>query len=221
MTDQPAPYYQDDLITLYHADSLAHTDLWAHGDALVTDPPYGMSFVSNASKYGHTDPIAGDDTLDARDRMFDAWLSGDNDRPGLVFGTWRVARPQCRNIIAWTKGNSPGMGDLSCPWGNAWEEIYIIGKGFIGGRVPNHISVAVQSAGDKTRPEHPTPKPVALMERLIERIPADLTIVDPFAGSGATLRAAKNLGRKAIGVELEKKYCDIIVNRLAQEALFA
>lgn len=221
MTDQPTPYYQDDLITLYHADSLAHTDLWAYGDVLVTDPPYGMSFVSNASKYGSTDPIAGDDTPDARDRMLDIWLEDNPYRPALVFGTWRVPRPKCRNVLAWVKGNSPGMGDLACPWGHAWEEVYVIGKGFAGRRVPNHLTVPVQSASDKTRPDHPTPKPVALMERLIEKCPPEWVIVDPFAGSGATLRAAKNLGRRAIGVELEEKYCRITADRLAQEALFA
>jgi site-specific DNA-methyltransferase (adenine-specific) len=65
--------------------------------------------------------------------------------------------------------------------------------------------------------DHPTQKPMKLIMRLIGD--AD-TILDPFMGSGTTLRAAKDLGRKAIGIEIEEKYCEIAVRRLAQEVLF-
>ena len=74
-------------------------------------------------------------------------------------------------------------------------------------------------ASDKTRPDHPTPKPVELMEWLIQRCPPEWVIIDPFAGSGATLRAAKNLGRRAIGVEIVPKYAMEAARILGQEAL--
>jgi site-specific DNA-methyltransferase (adenine-specific) len=115
-------------------------------------------------------------------------------------------------VIVWSKGNDPGMGDLSMPWGLSHEEIYVLGTGFIGKRESSVITMNKPPANN--RPDHPTPKPIGLMELLINK--TDGLIADPFAGSGATLIAAKNLGRKAIGVELEEKYCELIAKRLSQ-----
>ena len=100
------------------------------------------------------------------------------------------------------------------------EEIYILGDGWIKTSPPMRTvietresrSLEVQQIG------HPTPKPLGLMQMLIERAP-DGVIADPFAGSGSTLVAAKLLGRKAVGVELEEKYCEIAARRLSQGVL--
>ena len=64
---------------------------------------------------------------------------------------------------------------------------------------------------------HPTQKPLDLMRWCIDQASEPTIILDPFMGSGTTLRAAKDLGRKAIGIEIEEKYCEIAVNRLKQE----
>jgi site-specific DNA-methyltransferase (adenine-specific) len=212
-------YYADDFVTLYHGDCLTEHREWLDADVLVTDPPYGIAYESNfqrnkkLAKMGR--PVANDATLAARDSALDAW----GDRAAIAFGRWDAPRPaNTRARLIWDKGNSVGMGDLSFPWGRSEEEIYVLGKGFTGKREGNVIRAQMLMSGDASRPDHPTPKPVGLMERLIEKCPPGV-IADPFAGSGATLVAAKNLGRKVLGVELEERYCEIIAKRCAQEVL--
>ena len=211
-------YYADERVTLYHGDCLEFT-AWLDADVLITDPPYGMSYVSG---YRHRDDmvaVAGDTSPATRDAALKLW----GDRPAIVFGTWRVDRPaRTRQVITWHKSSiGPGMGDLSIPWGSSTEEIYVLGTGWRGKRRANFIATSDQRGnpyGAAALVGHPTPKPVGLLEQLIECAP-DGTIADPFAGGGSTLLAARNLGHKAIGCEVEERYCEIIANRLAQGVL--
>jgi len=214
-------YYQDDYVTLYHGDCLKDHREWLTADVLVTDPPYGMSYSGFGGRKGEprraSGPlsVAGDSTPEIRDGALSAW----GDKPALVFGKWTIARPEgTRARLIWDKTPCGFMGDLSLPWGGAEEEIYVLGKGFTGKREPNIIRSQTLMSSDKNRPDHPTPKPVGLMELLIAKCPPGL-VADPFAGSGATLVAAKNLRRKVVGVELKEKYCELIAKRLAQDVL--
>jgi DNA modification methylase len=205
------PFYNQDGITIYNADL---RDLWPiEAEVIVTDPPYGMDYRSGKRKSHESQRIAGDKDTALRDWMLEAW----GDRPALVFGTWRAGRPQCRALLVWDKGKSPGMGDLSLPWGPSHEEIYVRGKGWVkpDKRRPSVLHFDGLSSRDPRRPAHPTPKPTELMIHLLERCPAG-TVLDPFMGSGATLLAAQHLGRRAIGVELERHYCEITVERLEE-----
>ena len=206
-------YYQDDSVTLYHGDCLTEHREWLDADVLVTDPPYGMSYYSGRRKAG--DRISGDDALSVRDGALVAW----GERPALSFGTWKQPRPQgVRQLVVWDKRSGAGFsGDLNMPWADITEEIYVLGYGWTGGRVPAIYSIPTLPSQSSERWGHPTPKPVPLMEALIEKCPPGV-VADPFAGSGATLIAARNLGRKAIGVELEERYCEIIAKRLSQGA---
>jgi DNA modification methylase len=210
-------YYQDDYVTLYQGDCLTEHREWLEADVLVTDPPYGLGYTSGQVKgrSRSVTAVANDKTTVARDDALGLW--GDN--PSISFGRWNVPRPaRVRARLIWDKGNTVGMGDLSMPWGQSEEEIYIAGDGFTGKREGNVIRAQMLMSSDANRPDHPTPKPVGLMERLIEKCPPGV-IADPFAGSGATLVAAKNLGRRVIGCELEERYCEMVAIRCAQEVL--
>lgn len=206
------PYYEADGITLYCADC-REVGAWLTADVLVCDPPYGMAFESS---WTTRRPILGDHDESLRDDILLLW----GERPAAVFGTWRVARPQAtKQLLTWFKSSvGPGMGDLNMPWGCATEEIYILGDGWHGRRRANVIETSEQrggSVGIAALLGHPTPKPVGLITQLLECAPAGV-VADPFAGTGSTLLAARQLGRRAIGVEVVEKYCETAAERLTQ-----
>ena len=220
-------YYQDDYVTLYHGDCLTEHQEWLDADVLVTDPPYGIraeskkgSYRGAGSQVRRAADIAGDETTEARDRALVAW----GDGPRIVFGSWRAPRPDpVDHRLIWHKRGSV-FGVANSSWISQDEEIYATGKGFVRSSPPKRSVFATDEArqgkyGEPAKIGHPTPKPLDLMEWLIERCQQGWTIADPFAGSGATLIAARNLGRKSIGVELEEKYCEIIAKRLDQQVI--
>lgn len=212
------PYYDDGQVTIYHGDC-REIDAWdiASG-VMVTDPPYGMGHRSGkAGAFGDC-AIVGDETTDARDAVLALWAP----RPALVFGRWSVPKPiGTKTTLTWDKGDLIGMGDLSLPWGPSTEEIYVLGSGFVGKRGRSVLRYQGIGPYQQARGErlHPTQKPVELLRDLISKCPPLAVVVDPFMGSGTTLRAAKDLGRKAIGVEIEERYCEIAAKRCAQEVL--
>lgn len=215
------PYYRDELVTLYHGDCLEITE-WLQADVLVTDPPYGMSY---RDRMGDHAPIAGDEDTRSRTDALAMWGA----KPAVVFGTWRVPKPDgVKNVLIWDKGTDLGMG-AATPWGLSHEEAYVLGEwpalvpggrvreGGTPSRAPSVLRVNKPNNASSSRINHPTPKPVPLMGQIVDRCPPGV-IADPFAGSGATLVAARELGRRSIGVELEEKYCELIAKRLSQQA---
>ena len=209
--------YEIGTVALYLGDSLSPEFDWIAeercGFALVTDPPYGISYSSGFTESGPTRPIVGDQSTTARDSALSRFRC--DESPALVFGTWKAPRPAgVREVLIWSKGDWPGMGDLSLPWGRSHEEVYVLGEGFIGKRTGTVLSQN-RVHTEKGPNRHPTVKPVRLMERLIEAIPDGFTVLDPFAGSGSTLVAALRLGRKAVGVEIDPVYFETASRRLA------
>jgi len=206
------PYYESGGITIYHGDARSFV-YEAESDVLVTDPPYGISYKSGSRRNTLADSIEGDMDTSLRDWVCTIGL------PTICFGTWKVPPPAgTRETLVWDKGPALGMGALDIPWKRSWEEIYILGRGFHGRRDGAVLRFSpVQSMACNGR-MHPHQKPVELMAYLISRCP-DGVILDPFMGSGSTLRAAKDLHRECIGIELDEAYCEIAAKRLGQEVL--
>ena len=201
------PYYEDDAVTIYHGDCREILPTLGPVDLVLTDPPYGINWQTNYSRFsrGSADksPVAGD-TEDFDPQFLlkypNVILWGANHyAKNLPVGSWMV----------WDKRDKDGgsfLSDGEIAWWNHGYGLYI--RSISGQR---HRSVAGGL--------HPTQKPVGLMHWCIEKAGGQGTVLDPFMGSGTTLRAAKNLGRRAIGIEIEERYCEVAVKRLAQEVL--
>lgn len=216
------PYYADDSVTLYHGDCREVTE-WLTADVLVTDPPYGRAWKQgDANKpYGWRTSarpgIAGDDDTLSRDAALAMW----GDRPAVVFGDLMLAPPEgTKHVLIYDKGNDAGLRGAVGGYRRNVEAIYLMGShgGSFGGRSAV-LSTRVSAGGNLSRTTgHPHTKPGDVMCALIANAP-DGAVADPFAGSGSTLYAAKYLGRKAIGVELDERYCEIAARRLSQDVL--
>ena len=208
------PYFEEGGITIYHGDSWEILPQLTPVDVMIADPPYGMGFRSNYRLERHA-RIVGDERLPIEHIQL---AMGMALRCAYVFCRWNNLGeiPKPTSVLAWVKNNW-SMGDLQHEHGRQWEAcaFYAFAQHEFIKRIPDVLFA------DRTGNNlHPTEKPVSLIQQLIQCNVSDL-VLDPFMGSGTTLVAAKNLGRRAIGIEIEEKYCEIAANRLAQGVLFS
>ena len=198
------PYYEQDGITIYNGDCREILPTLPKVDLVLTDPPYGLGGRMSGGTWGATpeyrDMKKWDKLVDGK-FLWKLILHGTN---AIVWGGNYYALPPCRGFLAWVKSNAvPTMADLEIAWttfdrpAKAW-------------------ATSVHPDGRRL---HPTQKPIQLFLWCLEQAKNAETILDPFMGAGTTLRAAKDLGRRAIGIETEEKYCEIAVKRLAQGVL--
>jgi site-specific DNA-methyltransferase (adenine-specific) len=234
------PYYSDESVTLYHGDSrellASMPDLSV--DAVITDPPYSdrthemtRSNSNGAKRHGNRvlSGSFGFNSISAEDL---AVVLGE---AGRVSRRWVVANVDYRHAFAFHDSPPPGLRLLRIGvWvktnpnpqisgdrpAQGWEAIAYMHRDDLrptwtgGGRAANFVLPNAQNHG------HPTTKPIEMVGQFVRWFtnPGD-TVLDPFAGSGTTLRAAVDNGRKAVGCELDERYCELIVKRLAQGAL--
>jgi site-specific DNA-methyltransferase (adenine-specific) len=195
------PYYQDNAVTIYHGDCREIVPMLGRFDLLLTDPPYGLGDRMKGGTWGCSakyDKMREWDT-EPPDLGFLLAL----ELPSIVWGGNYFALPPSRCWLSWSKTNVvQTMASMELAWTNFDRPA----KEYRG-------KVGTHDTG------HPTQKPLELMRWCINLAGDVQTILDPFAGSGTTGRAAKDLGRKAVLIEREEKYCEIAANRMSQEML--
>lgn len=228
--DNVKPYYENDTVKLYHADCREQLlDLPSQSaDLLLTDPPYGMAWQPKTKGAA---PIRADGARQGM-RVFRQALTAAtpmlaDDAHAFVFCHWAswpdfhdamAPHLNSKGALIWWK-NRGGTGDCTGSFAPDYEVVlHACGakRRPLLGKRHGAVLPAFAPVTPKKR-THPTEKPVELMAFLVSRsCPQGGLVLDPFAGTGATLVAAQQLGRRAVGVELEERYCEAAARRLEQ-----
>ncbi len=212
------PYYEQDGIVIYHGDCREVLPS-LEGQALVTDPPYG---IGGSPGTGDDDPAAYPELM--------AWLVEQGNR----IGGWCFVFQAMPNVSKFHEWFPEGWRIFAAcknfaqvrPTGvwHSWDPVVFWNSGPNSG--PNsttvhrdyHVGNVAGVFGDRIG--HPCPRPLDTMKQIVAIAAAEGdTILDPFMGSGTTLRAAADMRRKAIGIEIEERYCEIAAKRMAQGVL--
>ena len=199
------PYYQNELVTIYHGDCLDILPELGPVDLVLTDPPYGINWDTNYSRFSKGEKDKDQVCNDNKPfnpmpflKYNNVILWGANHYcDKLPYGSW----------LLWDKRNADGTSFLSdgeIAWWNHGRGVYIKS---ISGQRHRAISNGL----------HPTQKPVELMMWCMEKSKAVGVVLDPYLGSGTTAIACERLKRRWIGIEIEEKYCEIAAKRIEQE----
>jgi site-specific DNA-methyltransferase (adenine-specific) len=221
------PYYQDEAVTIYHGDCREVLPCLEKVDLVLTDPPYA---------HGHMD---GGGFASARRFYAEGALDGLNDFDLSVYSDLLLkAAPMLiafhsRDLVpdyaalsrsvnrkfdlhVWHKTNAIPF--TANTWKSDIEYISLIWESKRWAQREQHLHSKVYQSPINADDSHPAAKPLRLLKKYIDILDAR-SVIDPFMGSGTTLRAAKDLNRKAIGIEIEEKYCEIAAQRMAQQVL--
>lgn len=203
------PYYDDGQCVIYHGDCRDFEWRLAQVDAIVTDPPYGIADVwvggGGGNKTSWKFKATETHDWDREAPAFVAELPAKADHC-IIWGGNYFHLPPKRGWLIWDKiVREFSSGHCEMAWTTLDQPV----------RAFNYAHAQLASEGKY----HPTQKPLPLMSWCLSFLPDARVIVDPYMGSGTTLRAAKDRGLHAIGIELEERYCEIAANRLAQGVL--
>ena len=214
----PKPYYQDDAVVLYLGDCREIVSHLGRFDLLLTDPPYGIGADKTMARqsgqrygkaatakraYESTDW----DSKPPEKELLQMLISSSSE--AIIWGGNYFDLPPCVGPLLWDKENGTNnFADGELAWNNLGSAL----------RIKRHMWNGMLRKGGEDR-SHPTQKPLDVIAWCITLASDPKTILDPFAGSGTTGRAAKDLGRKCTMIEREEKYCEIAAKRMAQEVL--
>jgi site-specific DNA-methyltransferase (adenine-specific) len=220
------PYFEDDAVTIYHGDCREVLPTIARCDAVITDPPYKLSQSYSAS-------VDADNLLAVASICWVAPLLRDVVTQGGFAAVYYDSRilPLC--LDAFRHGGWRYLRNLTLyrRWGGAskvhgWMSTSDFVLLFHRPGLPEvyhgatYHDVFIKDGPEPDGGDHPAQKPLEFVAQILQNIcPISGTVLDPFMGSGTTLRAAKDLGRKAIGIEIEERYCEIAAKRMAQAVL--
>ena len=228
----PTPYYEHDGITIYHGDCREILpELPQVANCIFTSPPYnvGLEYIGMEDKLPeqefqyHLDECLRLLFASVKDSSRFYCIVGDKMlwwlKPLAEKWGWSFVQ-----LLAWCKPNLAGGGNrISGDWAYMTEWILLFRRGkrtpMLSGESNTHsyfVLPSPQRNWNEDVKQHIAQWPLKLPKQILSRTPGDM-ILDPFMGSGTTLRAAKDLRRKAIGIEIEEKYCEIAAKRLSQE----
>jgi len=203
------PYYEDEHITLYHGDCADILPHLPQVDLVLTDPPYGIKRFSKGfgntrfKGYGAENSGILWDVAPERN-VLDLLLN--KGTCCIIWGMNYLELPRTEHFLVWSKHQTV---DNFASAEVAWTNI----------KRTKVFDFSIHLHNRRKFGAHPTEKPVELMKWCIELTKEADLILDPFAGSGTTLRAAKDMNRRCIGIEQSKEYCDVIVKRMKQQVL--
>lgn len=190
------PYYQDDTVTIYHGDCREIWPTLLNVGLVLTDPPYGLGHKLDGGSWGN---------VSEWDKPIELNLLLNSNAEIIMWGGNNYPLPPCRGWLSWFKPDAPpSMGQFELAWRNVDARA-------------RQLSCSI-SETNAERVGHPTQKPVKVMQWCIGQSftsRSDL-ILDPFMGSGTTLVAAKQLGRKCVGIEINERFCELAAHRCAQ-----
>lgn len=216
----PEPFYADEWVTIYHGDSREIMPHLKPFGLLLTDPPYGIGAdkamhkaSGNVVGHGHRRVAKRSYELTEWDKEPVAeWvmhLARSLCEKQIIFGGNYYDLPPCKGPLVWDKEVNGNFADGEMAWNNLGIPM----------RIKRHLWNGMARKGSEKRFDHPTQKPLEVMAWALSLAGDVQTVLDPWMGSGTTLRACKDAHVHCVGIDAKREYCEIAVDRMAQTTM--